>query len=116
MGIPVATAAPAAREISPPDLSVITNALRDLQHLTPSSEVAQIREKQHTHFKINQKFPNYIDIGLVVWERLSMWHLENRLPLKAVRTPEGRMEMEFMFTTLVLKADMADSLISVPYD
>jgi hypothetical protein len=33
-----------------------------------------------------------------------------------VRTPEGRMEMEFMFTTLILKADVPDSQIGVAYD
>jgi hypothetical protein len=65
---------------------------------------------------LNQKFPNFIDIGITVWERLYMWHLENKIPLKAGRTPEGRMEMELMFTTLVLRADVAEFLIGTPYD
>jgi hypothetical protein len=121
MGVPAAAslrpaAAPAANEINPRDLSDIRDALRDLRHLTPLSEVTQIQEKQHVFFKANQKFPNYIEIGLTVWERLTMWHLENRLPLRAVRTPEGRMEMDFLFTTLVLKPDIADVMIGIPYD
>jgi hypothetical protein len=121
MSVPAAahlrpSAAPAARELSSNDLGPISSALRDLHHLTASGEVDLIKERQRTHFKINQKFPAYIDIGLMVWERLSTWHLENHLPLTARRTPEGRMEMEFMFTTLVLKWELADTMISVPYD
>jgi hypothetical protein len=98
------------------DLNEIRDALRGLKRLTPSAEATQIQEKQRLHFKLNQKFPDYIEIGLQVWERLYTWHLENQLPLKAMRTPEGRMEMEFMFTTLILRADVPDSQVGVPYD
>ena len=101
------------------DLHEIRDAIRglgDVRKLTQLADVTTIQERQRVHFKVNQKYPNYIDIGLLVWERLYMWHLENRLPLKAVRTPEGRMEMEFMFTTLILRPDLADAMISNPYD
>jgi hypothetical protein len=98
------------------DLRDLSLAVRDLRRLTPSADVTQIQERQRLHFKLTQKFPNCIDVGLTVWERLTMWHLENHLPLKAARTPEGRMEMEFMFTTLVLKFDSPDTLIGNPYD
>ena len=100
------------------DLHEIRDAIRDLQHsgLTPSPDLDQIREKQRTHFKINQKFPAYIDIGLTIWERLYKWHLENHLPLATRRTTEGRIEMDYMYTTLVLKWELADTMIGVPYD
>jgi len=115
MGLPIA-AAPAGRELSPPDLNGIMSAVRALQHLTPSSDIDQINDKRRTHFKVNQRFPSYIDVGLLVWERLVTWHQENHLPLTMRRSPEGRMEMDFMFTTVILKWEMADSMISVPYD
>ena len=98
------------------NLADIRDALRDLRHLTPSLDVTQIQDKQRLHFKVNQKFPNYIEIGLLVWERLSMWHLENHLPLKTARMPDGHMEMEFMFTILILKNELADQMIGNPYD
>ena len=53
------------------DLQEIRDAVKGLQHLTASDDVTLIRQKQATHFKINQKFPAYIDIGLSVWERLN---------------------------------------------
>ncbi len=121
LGVPVAArlrpaGAPAARELSREDLAPIAGALRDLRHLTPSADIDQLKERQRTHFKINQRFPSYIDVGLLVWERLVTWHQENRLPLTMRRSPEGRMEMDFMFTTVILKWEMADLMISVPYD
>jgi hypothetical protein len=121
MGVPVVARlrpadAQAARQLNAGDLNEITGAIRSLQHLSTSADVAQIRERQRTHFKVNQKFPNYIDVGVAVWERMTTWHLENHLPLTATRTPDGRMEMEFMLTTLVLKWDMGDGFIGVPYD
>ena len=124
LGAPVAARLGQQRPASPPpnmdvssqELREIRDAVRDLHHLSSSDEVTLIRQKQGSHFKINQKFPNYIDVGLSVWERLSTWHLENHLPLTTRRTPEGRMEMDFMYTTLILKWEMADALIGVPYD
>jgi|SRR4051812_9859737 hypothetical protein len=120
MGVPMAARLRAAdvpaRELNAGDLNEITGAIRGLQHLTTSIEVAQIREKQRIHFRINQKFPDYMDVGLTVWEHLCTWHQENHLPLDVRRTPEGRLQMQLLFTTLVLKWDTPDTQISVPYD
>src|SRR4051812_21166206 len=59
------------------DIHEIRDAILGVRRLTPSGDVTQIQERQRLHFKLNQKFPNYIDIGFTVWERLSIWHLEN---------------------------------------
>ena len=97
-------------------LHEVRDALKDLRRAAPSAEVAEIRDKQRTHFRANQKFPDFIDIGIRVWERLADWHVDNHLPLKVDRAADGRMQMELMFTTLVLKSDMSETQIGVPYD
>jgi hypothetical protein len=107
---------PAAGDPTAQDFHEIRDALRDLRHMTVSSEVSQIREKQRAYFKLNQEFPDYIDIGIQVWERLQDWHIENQQALKVSRTGAGRVEMEFMLTTLVLRPDLPDSQIGAPYD
>src|SRR6266550_713382 len=98
------------------DVRDIRDALLNIRRLTPSADIKEIQDRQRVHFKATQKFPTYIDIGLSVWERLTTWHLENHIPLKAERTPQGRLELEFMFTTLVLRSDIPDGLIGTPYD
>jgi len=108
--------APASNDLTKDDLNEIRDALLSVGHLTASSDIAQIRDLQRTHFKLNQKLPDYIDIGIQVWERLYAWHLENHVSLQADRGSTGRMEMQVMFTTLVLRHDVADSYIGQPYD
>ena len=97
-------------------LNEIRDAVRQVRQITLSPELADIRDKQRSHFKLNQKFPDFIDVGIVIWERLYLWHLANPEELKVSRTAEGRMEMEFMFTRLLLRADLPDTLIGNPYD
>jgi hypothetical protein len=115
MGIPLA-AAPAARDLSPSDLNGLASAVSALQHLTPSGDIDQINDRRRLHFKINQKFPAYIDVGLTVWERLTKWHMDNHLPLTIKRAADGHVEMDYMFTTLVLKWEIGDTTIGTPYD
>jgi hypothetical protein len=100
------------------ELRAIRDTLKDLRGggLTVSAEVTDIRERQRTHLKAYQKIPDYIDVGVRVWERLYDWHLENHLPLRVVRTGDGHVEMEVMLTTLILRSDIPDAQIGVPYD
>jgi hypothetical protein len=100
------------------ELLAIRDALRDLRGggLTVSAEITDIRERQRTHLKTYQKIPDCIDVGVRVWERLYDWHLENHLPLKVSRMGDGHLEMEVMLTMLILRSDIADAQIGVPYD
>jgi hypothetical protein len=99
-------------------LEQIRDAIKDLRSTSAQwpGEIAQIRERQRTHFKTNQKLPDYIDIGIQVWEHLYDWHLGTQLPLQVERRPDGRLQMQVMLSTLVLRPDYGDSQIGVPYD
>src|SRR5689334_9243849 len=52
-----------------------------LEHEHESSDVDRIRTQQHAFLKTNQKFPDYIDVGIDVWDRLHDWHVRTRQPL-----------------------------------
>ena len=84
------------------------------QHESP--EVAQIRAQQHTFLKANQKFPDYMDVGIDVWDRLHDWHVRTRQPLNIVRTNDGRYGMVLGVTTLLLMPQQVGSYISWGYD
>ena len=81
-----------------------------------SAEVAQIRSQQRTFLKANQKFPDFIDVGIDVWERMHDWHVKTRQPLTIVRTNDGRYGMVFGVTTLMLQPQQVGSYISWGYD
>jgi hypothetical protein len=86
------------------------------EHQHESAEVSQIRAQQRTFLKANQKFPDYIDIGIDVWERTHDWHVRTRQPVTIVRTNDGRYGMVFGVTTLLLMPQQVGSYISWGYD
>jgi hypothetical protein len=81
-----------------------------------SAEVAQIRIQQRTFLKANQKFPDYMDVGIDVWERMHDWHVRTHQPVNIVRTNDGRYGMAFGVTTLLLMPQQVGSYISWGYD
>ena len=81
-----------------------------------SAEVSQIRSQQRTFLKANQKFPDFIDVGIDVWERMEDWHVKTRQPLTIVRTNDGRYAMTFLTTTLILQPQQVGTYISWGYD
>lgn len=97
-------------------LREIRDAVNGLRRPVDGSDITKIREVQRAFAKVNHKFPDLIEIGIQVWERLHTWHIENRLEMKLSRSPEGRLQMEFMMTQLVLRTDVPDNYISVPYE
>jgi hypothetical protein len=97
-------------------LNDIVTALRDLRHPAASPIVALVRDRQRTFLRQNQRFPEFIEVGIRVWEQLQDWHIENGQELKIARAADGRYTMEFMATQLVLRPDMADNEIGLAYD
>ena len=79
-------------------------------------DVSLIRAQQRTFLKANQKFPDFIDVGIDVWERMHDWHVRNRQPLAIIRTNDGRYGMVFGVTTLLLMPQQVGAHISWGYD
>ena len=76
----------------------------------------RIRQTQKQFFKANAKFPDFIDVGIDVWEKVYDWHVRSQQPLAVSRLADGRIAMAFMLTTLVLRADVANDFVSLGYD
>jgi hypothetical protein len=82
----------------------------------PSRAVAQIREQQRVFIRGNQKFPDFIEVGLQMWESVYDWHIRHLQPVSVARTADGRYTMIFMFTTLVLRPDLDVNYVGYGYD
>jgi hypothetical protein len=87
-----------------------------IEHQHESVEVAQIRAQQRTFLKANQKFPDYMDVGIDVWERMHDWHVRTGQAVTLLRTNDGRYGMVFGVTTLLLMPQQVGSYISWGYD
>jgi hypothetical protein len=116
-GAPEPAAAAAQRD----DGEAIARAVRDLTEAIEeagrvSPELARIREQQRVYLKANQKYPDYIEIGLDVWESVYDWHVRHQLPVTATRTADGRYIMSVMFTTLILRPEQTNSYVGFGFD
>ena len=78
--------------------------------------VARIRQQQHTWMRSTQKYPDFIEVGLDVWDNIYDWHVVHQQPLNMTRTSDGRYTMVFMFTTLLLRPDQSADYVGFAFD
>jgi hypothetical protein len=78
--------------------------------------VARIREQQHTWMKSTQKYPDFIEIGIDIWDNIYDWHVVHQQPINMTRLTDGRYTMVFMFTTLLLRPDQAADFVGYSFD
>ena len=104
----------------------LTQAVRDLRdtvreqleamRIDPWRGVAAIREQQRTWIRSTQRYPDFIEVGLDIWDSLHDWHVFFQQPLSIARRDDGRYIMMFMFTTIVLRPEQMPGYIGLPYD
>jgi hypothetical protein len=111
--------AQATQRADSPDIARAIDALRGLLETRlapPFVELSEIRQQQRLFLKASQKFPEFIEIGINVWDRLYDWHVRHQQPLNIGRRDDGRYAMTFMFTTLVLRPEQTDNYVGFAYD
>ena len=92
--------------------------IRSLLTANPVSTptVTTLRDRQRQFYRINQRFPECIDVGIRVFEQMQDWHIRNLRPLNITRTGDGRWQMEFILSVLVLKHELPENEVGQPYD
>jgi hypothetical protein len=108
--------APSERAIE--DATKAIASLRDEMRRQDSFwEIGPVREQFKVFLRANGKFPEYIDVGIDVWQQVYDWHVRYRQPLNLGRNAEGHYTILLMTTTVVMRPDMnAGSYIGAPYD
>ena len=82
----------------------------------PWSGINAIRRQQHDWLKATQKYPDFIEIGIGIWDNVYDWHVRHQQPINMTRLADGRYAMAFMFTTLLLRPDMAIEFVGYPFE
>lgn len=83
---------------------------------TVTASIGQIRQQQRVYIRANQKYPDYIEVGLGVWEDVYDWHVRYQQPITAARLADGRYVLSFMFTSLILRPDQAFEFVGFGFD
>jgi hypothetical protein len=78
--------------------------------------VLRVRSQQHTWMQSARKYPDFIEIGLDVWDNVYDWHVAYQQPVNVTRLTDGRYTMTFMFTTLLLRPDQAADFVGFAFD
>jgi hypothetical protein len=78
--------------------------------------VSRVRQQQRTWMVSTRKYPDFLEIGLDVWDNVYDWHVTFQQPLNVTRLADGRYVMAFQFTTLLLRPDQAPDFIGYPFD
>jgi hypothetical protein len=79
--------------------------------------VSRVRQQQRTWMMATRKYPDFIEVGLDVWDNVYDWHVAYRQPLNVTRLADGRYAMSFMlFTTLLLRPDQNPDFVGYAFD
>jgi hypothetical protein len=121
LAAPAAVAVPLAAEDTSGAAAAAVDKLRTAldRHLTPVSPgttIAAIRQQQRMFIRANQKFPDFMEVGLGVWEDVYDWHVRHQQPIAAGRLADGRYTLAFMFTSLILRSDQAPEFVGFGFD
>ena len=121
-GIAAMVAPDAAAAAQRDNSEVLSRAVDDLRQTiqnnynSPWRVIAQVREQQRVWMRANYRYPDFIDIGVDIWEALYDWHVRFQQPLNVARMPDGRYVISFMFTTFVMRPDQMPNYIGPPYE
>jgi len=78
--------------------------------------VSRVRQQQHTWLMSTRKYPDFLEIGIDVWENIYDWHVVYQQPLNVSRLADGRYAMMFTFTMLLLRPDQNADFVGYPFD
>jgi hypothetical protein len=101
---------------------VVSRAVQELRdtlesHFSgPWLPIARVRQQQRIWLQANHRYPEFIEIGVEIWESLYDWHVRFQQPVNMARTTDGRYVMSYMFTTFILRPDAMANYIGSPFD
>ena len=96
----------------------VEDALRDglLGPSLSAGHVGKIRGLMEQYLRSNGKFPDYFEVGSIVFLELYDWHIRHRQQLIVTRQPDNRYMLQFMFSNVILRPEQDPTYIGNPYD
>jgi hypothetical protein len=83
---------------------------------TPPAAVQRVRAVQQTFLRAAGKYPDFIEVGVFVFDGVHDWLRQLPHPVQVARMRDGRYGLQFDFTTLVLRTDMPADFVGPASD
>jgi hypothetical protein len=111
-------AAQSPQGISDANMRDLTKAIDNVETAIvgplPFTEIAAIRTRQVDFLRAQGRFPDFIEVGTDLWFAVHDWHVRHAQPMTLGRDSNGRYTLTLLFTTIVLRPDVAPSFIGAP--
>jgi hypothetical protein len=103
------------------DSAKLDEILEEVRALRPgpvpgASDVYLIRQALRTYLKSAGKFPEYLDVGIDVWEGLIDFYVATAQPVDIGRLPDGRYFLKYLVTNIVLRSEVPEGHVGVRSD
>lgn len=85
-------------------------------NLGPSTTISALRKQMREFLVAHRKYPDFMEVGSVVWEDIYDFHIKQQLTPTWGRLADGRYTIGFMFTMLIMRTDLDPGYIGYPYD
>lgn len=74
-------------------------------------EIELVRQSRRVFLKQAGKFPDVVEVGLDVFERVLDWYVATGQPLDVGRLPTGHYFVRFVGTNIVLKPELPEGYV-----
>ena len=115
-GIPQPQAEQAIQEGSRALAKAVQDLRDELRRQNDFWELGPLREPIKMFLRSTGKFPDFIEVGLDIWQQVYDWHVRYQQPLTLGRTPEGRYSITLIATSVVMRVDALPTFVGIPYD
>ena len=82
----------------------------------PWRTVNRVRDQQRLFLRASHRYPEFIEVGVQVWESLYDWYVLTHQPPVMNRLADGRYVLVFPFTTIVLRPDYEPGFVGLGFD
>jgi hypothetical protein len=79
-------------------------------------ELGPLRDPIRMFLRSTGKFPDFVEVGVDVWQQVYDWHVRYQQPLTLGRNAEGRYTIMLMGTMVVMRVDTTPAFVGIPYD
>ncbi|MEP7306235.1 MAG: hypothetical protein ABJA98_12020 [Acidobacteriota bacterium] len=79
-------------------------------------ELGPLRDPIKMFLRTTGKFPDYIEVGIDVWQQVYDWHVRYQQPLTIGRNAEGRYTIMLMGTMVVMRVETSLGFVGIPFD
>jgi hypothetical protein len=79
-------------------------------------ELGPLRDPIKVFLRTTGKFPDFIEVGIDVWQQVYDWHVRYQQPLTIGRNAEGRYTIMLLATMVVMRVEVTPGFVGIPFD